>query len=142
MSYNKNGTFSPLSLQLSTREQMADLSDKQIYLIIGRKIKETRTRLSITQTELAKRINMARTSLTNIESGEQKLPIHMLYKIALVLKVPITELLPEFKEEDIDISALLDQKRVVDEKGQETTLEDKEKERILDLIKPQRRKIK
>lgn len=142
MSYNKNGTFSPLSLQLSTREQMADLSDKQIYLIIGRKIKETRTRLSITQTELAKRINMARTSLTNIESGEQKLPIHMLYKIAFVLKVPITDLLPEFKEEDIDISALLDQKRVVDEKGQETTLEDKEKQRILDLIKPQRRKIK
>ena len=113
---------------------MKNLSDEQIYFIIGRKIKETRTRLSITQTELAKKIGMVRTSLTNIESGEQKLPIHVLYKIADILKVPITDLLPEIAVEEIDISALLNQKKVVDDQGQATALEDQEKAKILKLI--------
>jgi transcriptional regulator with XRE-family HTH domain len=118
---------------------MTYLSDEQIYLIIGRKIKETRTRLGITQTELAKKIEMVRTSLTNIESGEQKLPIHVLYKIAGVLKVPIIDLLPEIEEEEIDIAALLNQKKVVDKQGQAIALEDHEKAKILKLIMLQRR---
>jgi transcriptional regulator with XRE-family HTH domain len=118
---------------------MTNLSDEQIYLIIGRKIKETRTRLGISQTELAKRINMVRTSLTNIESGEQKPPIHVLYKIAGVLKIPITALLPETEEHEIDIAALLNLKKVVDAQGHEMILDDQEKGQILDLIKPRRR---
>lgn len=118
---------------------MTELSDEQIYFIIGRKIKETRTRLGITQTELAKRVHMVRTSLTNIESGEQKLPIHVLYRIAGVLKVPITSLLPEIEEQEMDIEVLLNQKKVIDEQGMETSLEDQEKERILDLIRLLRR---
>lgn len=130
----------PLSLRLMTGNNMADLTDDQIYLIIGRKIKETRTRLGITQTELARKIGMVRTSLTNIESGGQKLPIHMLYKIASFLKVPVSNLLPEMKEEEIDIETLLNKKKVVDGQGQEIALGEQEKDQILDLFKHRRRK--
>jgi transcriptional regulator with XRE-family HTH domain len=120
---------------------MTDLSDDQIYLIIGGKIKETRNRLGITQTELARKIGMVRTSLTNIESGGQKLPIHMLYKIAGILKVPIADLLPKMKEEELDIEKLLSKKKVVDGQGQDIVLEEQEKEQILDLFKHRRRKV-
>lgn len=137
--YNKLEYFCPIHSNYRQACLMTNLSDEQIYSIIGMKIKETRIRLGMTQTELAKRINMVRTSLTNIESGKQKLAIHMLYKIAGVLKVPVTDLLPEVEGEELDIMVLLNQKKVTDERNNKTALETQEKERILYLLKPERR---
>lgn len=122
---------------ISGYNKMTNIPDEQIYLIIGGKIKEARDNLKVSQTELAKRISIARTSLSNIESGKQKLPIHLLYKIASALGIPVTALLPGIGEQETDIKSLLNQKIVINEQGTGEILKDQEKERILDLISSQ-----
>lgn len=48
----------------------------------------------MTQGELARLVGMTRTSISNIESGRQKLQIHTLYDVARALEVSPTALLP------------------------------------------------
>lgn len=59
----------------------------------------------MTQEDLAGRVALTRTSITNIERGRQKLLVHTLAKIAEVLRVPIATLVPELK---VDADASLD----------------------------------
>ncbi|MDU0204000.1 helix-turn-helix domain-containing protein [Paenibacillus sp. MAH-36] len=68
-----------------------------IYQEIGRRVKSTRRRRGLTQTEFGIKINLSRSSIANIESGIQKVTIHSLYQIGYVLKVSIYDLLPENK---------------------------------------------
>lgn len=70
------------------------------YSVVGNKIKETRTREKVTQTELAKTLGLTRSSVANIEAGRQRVQLHGLVQIALVLKVPIGDLIhiPEFDQ--------------------------------------------
>jgi transcriptional regulator with XRE-family HTH domain len=39
-------------------------------------------------------LRLSRTSITNIEAGRQPVQIHTIYKIAEILEVPVTSLLP------------------------------------------------
>jgi transcriptional regulator with XRE-family HTH domain len=69
---------------------------KRFYVGLGRNIRQCRTgkRKRLSQEELAKRVGLSRTSVTNIEKGRQQVPLHMLYLFAGALGVEPVVLLP------------------------------------------------
>lgn len=78
-----------------------DVSDEfhYFYVFVGAKLKEARIDANITQEDLAAATGMQRTSIANIESGLQRLPIHKLYIFAVLLDIPAKSLLPD----DLDL---------------------------------------
>jgi transcriptional regulator with XRE-family HTH domain len=71
------------------------MDSSEIYRLIGIRIRESRIKRHIKQSTLAEIVALTRTSITNIEKGRQKLPIHTLYVLANALGVPPKDLLPE-----------------------------------------------
>ncbi|SRR5712691_1805416 len=53
-----------------------------IYEMIGARIRDERRKQHLTQDELASRVGLKRTSITNVERGRQKLLVHTLVEIA------------------------------------------------------------
>ena len=70
-----------------------------LYAEIGRAIREARRDREMSQEQLAKAIEFARTSIVNIEAGRQRLTIDTLYDIADALKIQALSLLP--RNEDV-----------------------------------------
>ncbi|MCH7535151.1 MAG: helix-turn-helix transcriptional regulator [Bacteroidetes bacterium] len=54
----------------------------------------------MTQVKFARLLEISRSSLVNIEKGRQRLPIHLIYSMAGILKTTPSNLLP--KEEILD----------------------------------------
>lgn len=48
----------------------------------------------LTQQDVAQRVGLSRTSITNIERGRQHIPLHFLYLLASAVGVPPEQLLP------------------------------------------------
>lgn len=77
----------------------AMIDEKRLYELLGarlRRLRESHVGSSgkLTQAALAQAIGLERTSITNIERGNQKVPLHVLYRICEVLQVSIFDLLP------------------------------------------------
>lgn len=76
---------------------MPEPVDRQLYTEIGRRIaiarRQRSTRL-VSQEDLAKGIGLSRTSVVNIERGRHRIQIHVVYAIARVLDVEVSDLLP------------------------------------------------
>jgi transcriptional regulator with XRE-family HTH domain len=84
-------------------------SNGEIYQRIGKLIRTKRQAIRpkpLTQEELAHRVHLKRTSITNIEKGRQKLLVHTLFEIAAALHVPPTELIPSLKSDGGSIREL------------------------------------
>lgn len=62
---------------------------------IGERIKEARLNTKMTQDNLAKELNVSRSTVANWESGRNNPDVESLIKIADILKVPIKSLLKE-----------------------------------------------
>lgn len=62
---------------------------------IGERIKEARLNTKMTQDDLAKELNVSRSTVANWESGRNNPDVESLIKIAVILKVPIKSLLKE-----------------------------------------------
>lgn len=76
------------------------IDEKLLYQELGERIRKMReagtsARGRMTQAQLALQVGLERTSITNIEKGNQKVPLHVLFRICEVLKVPVTDALPE-----------------------------------------------
>ncbi|MEQ8674156.1 MAG: helix-turn-helix transcriptional regulator [Aggregatilineales bacterium] len=67
----------------------------QLYPTLGKNIRDARIRAQMTQDDLAKSLGLQRTSITNIESGSQKIQLHTLYMLASALDVNLISLLPD-----------------------------------------------
>lgn len=52
----------------------------------------------MTQARLAELVGLERTSITNIEKGMQKVPLHVLYRICEALRVSPADMLPPSSE--------------------------------------------
>lgn len=65
-----------------------------LYEAIGSRIQYIRKKKNITQEELAKKVDLARTSIVHIERGHQRLTIERLYKISNALDVSVHDILP------------------------------------------------
>jgi transcriptional regulator with XRE-family HTH domain len=70
-----------------------------IYREFGRLVREAREKADggrrMTQEALAKRVRLSRTSITNIERGNQHVGLHLLYDLARALGKRPAELLPD-----------------------------------------------
>lgn len=65
------------------------------YKHIGMTIRAAREALGMTQGELANVVGLSRTSLTNIESGRQRILVDQLAELADALDIPVHSLIPE-----------------------------------------------
>jgi len=71
---------------------------RALYRHLGRQVHTERKNLGITQEDLAHRVGVSRTSITNLELGKQQVPLHLLYEIAEELGTQIDALLPRHDE--------------------------------------------
>lgn len=69
-----------------------------VYRLVGHKVRDLRTMRGMTQASLAKRIRAARTTITNLEMGNQAVPLHQMFAIAAALETEVAELLPTQSE--------------------------------------------
>lgn len=70
------------------------------YTELGKNIKNYRTKLGYSQDELAKFLDLTRTSIVNIEKGRQRPPLHTVYDLSVFFDVDITDLLPSRSEQE------------------------------------------
>lgn len=68
---------------------------EQIYREFGRIFKTRRKEARLTQDEVASKVGLVRTSITNIEQGRQHVSLHLLIQLADAIGVRPQELLPE-----------------------------------------------
>jgi DNA-binding XRE family transcriptional regulator len=102
------------------------INDSKLYRELGRRLKALREdeanagRSKMTQADLASAIGLERTSITNIEKGIQKLPLHVLYRMCEVFDVDVSSVLPataELRRADSELSM-----QAVKNKGETVTI--------------------
>jgi transcriptional regulator with XRE-family HTH domain len=112
-----------------------------IYRDFGRRLRKARAKATLTQEGLAQRVGLTRTSITNIEQGNQHVGLHLLYQLAKAVGVPPVELLPDESAtpDDGDLTALLAlglrpaERARIEQEFKQLTPEDREK--VLRLFK-------
>lgn len=79
------------------------MTDQELAIYIGLKIKEFRDQRGLTQKELADLIEMGNTTIANYEKGFRTPKKNTLFKIANALNVTIDDLFPNLKQSDNSI---------------------------------------
>lgn len=74
------------------------LRDAEFSKIIGNKIGIYRSECSLSQEKLAELVGVERNTITRYETGQSEPKIRILMRIAKVLHVQLTDLLPDFTE--------------------------------------------
>ncbi len=77
------------------------------YAEFGAKLKLAREKAGLTQKELAERVELPRTSVTNIEHGRQRIALHQLVQLASALGTEPLDLLPD---EELNLEELVPEK--------------------------------
>ena len=67
------------------------------YSGLGARLREARVKAGLSQEALADRASLSRTSISNIESGRQRVLAHMVYVLAAAVGISPQELLPDSK---------------------------------------------
>lgn len=67
--------------------------DDHIYRVFGSRLREAREQADVTQEELARRVDLSRTSITNIEKGRQRILLHQVLNLAGALNVDPAQLM-------------------------------------------------
>lgn len=70
------------------------------FTSIGKKIREARKNLGMTQLELGRLTGYTESSVSHIEKGEVDLPISKVKSLAVALRVPVDYLIGDFLEEN------------------------------------------
>ena len=76
------------------------MDEERLYHLVGIRVRTARERKRpmVSQATLAKRVDKTRATIVNIEAGRQHPPLHLLWRIAEVLDVPVTDLIPTADE--------------------------------------------
>lgn len=77
---------------------MPSLDEKRLYAVIGANIKAARIHAGLSQDDLASKLGLLRTSVTNIEAGRQKASISAIYIICSNLDVKMIDILPALND--------------------------------------------
>jgi len=99
------------------------------FSIIGNRIKALRVGCGMRQSELAKKIGMSQTNLSNVESGRTAVTVQVLLKIHDVLGCKMRDFFTDFDNKVEDVSD------VVKEQGAKQSIELEEAVQILRLLK-------
>lgn len=123
-------------LESPTESTLVDVAD--LYKRLGRRIGELRNAARVSQFELACKIGLSRTSVTNIERGRQRVQIHTLYSIAKAIGKGPADLLPFLDEDTTADSPIGSQfgKLKPNEKSQLDSLELKERRWLTEITAP------
>jgi transcriptional regulator with XRE-family HTH domain len=65
-----------------------------VNIAFGKKLAEKRRESGITQTDLARRVGLVRTTIANLESGRQSVSLPLLYRIVQSLGNDLASFLP------------------------------------------------
>lgn len=65
-----------------------------IYAMFGNRVRALREEKKFTQEELARRVDLSRTSITNIEKGRHRVLLHQVVEIAEALDAKPSDLMP------------------------------------------------
>lgn len=84
------------------------INEKLLYEFIRNKIREHRIALDLPQQKIAEELGISRTSITNIEAGTQRPPVHLLYSLCEVLGLEIREVLPPLSDVQINDDELVE----------------------------------
>jgi transcriptional regulator with XRE-family HTH domain len=68
---------------------------ERLYEQFGRRLRSLREEAGLTQDQVAERVNLKRTSITNIESGRQHIALHQLFLLAAAVGKSPGDLLPD-----------------------------------------------
>jgi transcriptional regulator with XRE-family HTH domain len=68
---------------------------RDLYDALGRRIQAAREERGVTQQQLADAAGLTRTSITNVEAGRQRTPLHVLVAISQALDARLLALLGE-----------------------------------------------
>lgn len=66
-----------------------------LYKEFGQLLRESRKTAKLTQSQVAERVGLTRTSITNIERGSQHISLHQLFLLASAVGVSPVALLPD-----------------------------------------------
>ena len=75
---------------------MDNADEEALYRAVGERIRTARERqpTRLSQAALAKKLEISRASIVNIEAGRQHAPLHLLWRIARHLDVELLSLIP------------------------------------------------
>jgi Helix-turn-helix. len=68
---------------------------ERLYREFGHILRRRRQAADLTQEDVAGRVGLARTSITNMELGRQHVSLHMVYQLANAIGIPASDLLPD-----------------------------------------------
>jgi transcriptional regulator with XRE-family HTH domain len=80
---------------LYSNTNMSESDQKRFYELLGERIKDARTGAKLKQETFATYLKLSRSSIVNIEKGRQHPQIHLLWDIAKILNIEVSELFPE-----------------------------------------------
>jgi transcriptional regulator with XRE-family HTH domain len=112
-------------------------TEAEFYKYVGEKVSIARRAAGKNQRELAKDVELQRTSITNIESGQQKTQIYTLYRIAEALHIPILSLLPpqpEIEKSETNKEDLVSRQEMLVDEGRKRGLSEAEIKDILKVL--------
>lgn len=75
-----------------------ETTEDLLYRLIGRNVRAARKEADLTQEELAAAVGVSRTSITNLERGEQRPPLHRLLRLARAVDHSLSDLVPNWSE--------------------------------------------
>lgn len=87
-----------------------DVENDEFYRLVGSKVRSARIAAGVSQTLLASRVGLTRSSITNIEAARQRVPLYHFVLISRALNKEIGELLPKIpKPLDSRISIVIEE---------------------------------
>lgn len=78
--------------------RMIEIDVERLYKIVGAKIREKRETDGVSQNLLGDEVELLRTSISNIEAGRQRPPLHLLYQLCIALNLELSDVLPSIEE--------------------------------------------
>jgi len=71
-----------------------EYKNRSLYKAFGRQLREAREGTGLTQGQLAEAVGLSRTSITNIEAGNQPVALHILFALSRAVDKDPRDLLP------------------------------------------------